>query len=152
MRQDQSGRTKQRLQWAAIPRRYHRFVKFVFVGCLNTVFGYSIFASLYLVGVPPRIAIVLATFIGVFFNFFSTGRLVFKNNSWKRLPSFCVGYAAALGVNLGMADLLIRSGLHPLLVQAMCLPVFVTVAYIINARFVFASAPSVSNQPKAAPR
>jgi putative flippase GtrA len=134
--------------WTAIPRKYRRFVKFVLVGGLNTLFGYSVFAGLYLVGVPPHVAIVLATFIGVSFNFFSTGRLVFENSSWRKLLPFWFGYGVALGINLGMADLLIRAGLNPLLVQCLCLPVVVVVAYVINSRVVFRDTPNVSNQPR----
>lgn len=124
-------------KWELLHHEHSRFLKFLVVGGLNTVFGYGVFAGLYLVGIPPQPAIIIATIVGINFNFFTTGRLVFDSRSLRKLLPFWIGYGVALAVNLIMAEGLLRLGLNPLLVQGLCLPVFVVVAYLINARLVF---------------
>ena len=46
-----------------------RFVKFLFVGGLNTLFGYVVFALLVLAGLEDQTALVIAYFIGVIWNY-----------------------------------------------------------------------------------
>ncbi|NCQ92050.1 MAG: hypothetical protein GPI94_15420 [Microcystis aeruginosa LG13-03] len=55
----------------------HRFVRFLLVGVLNTIFGYSLFAVLILIGLNYKYAVLIGTIQGVLFNFQTTGRLVF---------------------------------------------------------------------------
>ena len=55
----------------------HKFVRFLLVGVLNTLFGYFSFATLIIIGLDYKLAALLATIIGVLFNFQTTGRLVF---------------------------------------------------------------------------
>ena len=55
----------------------HKFAKFLLVGVLNTLFGYFLYGSLILIGLNYKYAVLLATIIGVLFNFQTTGRLVF---------------------------------------------------------------------------
>ena len=54
-----------------------KFVRFLLVGVLNTLFGYFSFATLIIIGLDYKLAALLATIIGVLFNFQTTGRLVF---------------------------------------------------------------------------
>ena len=54
-----------------------QFVRFLLIGALNTIFGYTLFGAIYLTTARPNFAVVAATIFGVVFNFFSTGRLVF---------------------------------------------------------------------------
>ena len=120
--------------------KHQRFLRFLVVGGVNTVFGYSVFALLYLAGLAPQLAIVIATVIGVNFNFLTTGRLVFGNRTWRKLLPFWFGYGVALAVNLFLAELLLRSGVNALLTQALCMPIYVVTAYYVNAHFVFSRA------------
>jgi putative flippase GtrA len=54
----------------------HRFVRFLLVGVLNTIFGYFLYGTLILIGLDYKLAVLLATILGVLFNFQTTGRLV----------------------------------------------------------------------------
>ena len=58
-----------------------RFVRFLLIGVVNTIFGYSIFAAMFLATGQPELSIIVATAIGVLFNFMSTGRVVFGNDA-----------------------------------------------------------------------
>jgi hypothetical protein len=52
-----------------------KLIHFILVGMRNIAFGYAIFAALYLLTRNYSIDIVLATAVGIVFNFFSTRRL-----------------------------------------------------------------------------
>ena len=58
-------------------------IKFILVGGLNTIFGYVIYWGLLQLGFYFTIAAFFSTLLGIIFNFFTTGRLVFnsKNNA-----------------------------------------------------------------------
>lgn len=122
--------------WSA-DSKYSRPMKFLVIGMVNTAFGYSIFAVLYLLTSSHRLAIVVATIVGVVFNFFTTGRLVFQNTSNALMFRFILGYVVSLSANFILLELLVRSGIHPLIAQILCLPPIVVLTYVINARWVF---------------
>lgn len=114
-----------------------RFGRFLVVGAGNTLFGYSVFAILFLLTRQHQLAIVVATIVGAVFNFFTTGRLVFKNrDAWAIVP-FLTGYGVALGCNVLLLEGLVRLGVDALLAQAVSLPLVVITSYLINARLVF---------------
>ncbi len=70
-----------------------RFVKFLFVGLLNTAFGYVMYALFTRLGLPDFLAVLFSTIIGVMFNFKTTGALVFKNQSNRLILRFFGVYA-----------------------------------------------------------
>ncbi|MGI6856921.1 GtrA family protein [Mesorhizobium sp. 1B3] len=117
----------------------HRFSKFILVGLFNTAFGYSVFSFIYVISLNYNIALFLSTVIGTIFNFFTTGRIVFSNRSWRALPPFFLSYCAALALNFVVLNSLVYAGVTPLLAQAAALPVIVITSYMINARYVFRS-------------
>jgi putative flippase GtrA len=59
------------------------FIKYLFIGGVNTVFGYAIYWGLLQLDIHFAIAAFISTVLGTIFNFFTMGRLVFnsKNNS-----------------------------------------------------------------------
>lgn len=115
----------------------NRFVRFLIVGGINTAFGYGVFAVAYAIANSHHLAIVIATAVGVAFNFFTTGRVVFGNRSAGAALPFVLGYGMVLIFNLLLADLLIAAGLGALPAQAVALPFVVVASYFINARLVF---------------
>lgn len=118
-----------------------RFIRFVLVGGLNTAFGYGLFAILLLVSGSHRLALLGATIIGVLFNFLTTGRLVFGNSRWRRLPLFVGVYALVFALNLGALDMLVASGVAPLLAQLLVLPACVVISFLLNSLLVFRKTP-----------
>lgn len=114
-----------------------RMLRFLIVGGINTVVGYTLFVMFYLLTYRPNLSLVAATVIGVLFNFFSTGRIVFANRSWRALPGFVMAYGVALAMNAVTLNLLLHVGVATLIAQAISLPVVVLVSYLINSRLVF---------------
>lgn len=114
-----------------------RFAKFLVVGGINTLIGYAIFAALILAGLPTPAAAIVGTILGVVFNFFSTGGIVFKNQAARLLPRFIAVYAVQMGLNVGALRLLENAGLHPLVAGALVLPPLAVFTYFALRAFVF---------------
>jgi putative flippase GtrA len=126
----------QPVAWLRKPE-LRRFVRFLFVGGLNTLVGYLIFAALILVGLPVAAAVVFGTILGVLFNFFSTGAVVFQNASGRLLPRFLGVYVAQMGLNIAAMTGLESAGVHPLVAGAFVLPPLAVFTYFAMRRFVF---------------
>ena len=118
-------------------RRYDRVLRFLLVGALNTAVGYGLFAVIFLTTERHRLAIVLATVLGVIFNFFTLGHIVFDNLSRRTLLPFALGYVVTLSVNIAVIEVLLDLGMHALVAQALMLPFIALMVYSINAKLVF---------------
>jgi len=118
-------------------RQPPRFAKFVVVGCVNAVVSYSTFGLALFLTHADNLSVVISWCVGIAFNFFSTGRLVFGNRDLSRAGPFVLSYAVCMGVNLALINALHVVGLGGLIAQAICLPVVVVVSYVINSRLVF---------------
>jgi putative flippase GtrA len=120
-----------------VPRS--RFVRFLLVGGLNTLFGYSLFALFAWFGLPYPVAIGLATLAGITFNFQSTGRLVFGSAPWSRLARFAGVYALVYTLNVGAVAVLHHLGLNIYLANALVLLPLAMIAYMLQRTFVFSA-------------
>lgn len=112
-------------------------MRFLFVGGLNTLVGYALFAGFIWLGMPYPGAIALATVLGVAFNFQSTGRLVFGGASMARLYRFLAVYALVYVLNVTAVALLSRTGLHVLLANGLVLLPLALLSFVLQRRFVF---------------
>lgn len=113
-----------------------RFVRFVGVGALNTAFGYLLFAALIFIGLGSGLALAAATVIGVALNFLTTGRLVFGNRDYRRLPRYLGVYAMQFLVNWSALRLLEQS-MSPLLAQLILVGPMAMLTYLLMAKLVF---------------
>lgn len=76
------------------------FIKFILVGILNTLWGYFVYALLLYLGIHYSFAVIVATILGILFNFKTTGVLVFKNHNNTLLFKFLIVYAIICVLNL----------------------------------------------------
>jgi putative flippase GtrA len=118
---------------------HFQLIRFLMVGGLNTVFGYTLFAILTYVGVVYPIAIALATIGGVLFNFHSIGKLVFNGAPRSRFWRFVAVYCIVYGVNLGGVHLLLKATHNVYIANAVLLVPLSLLAFFLNRRFVFKS-------------
>lgn len=117
-----------------------RFIKFILVGIINTIFSYSVYALFIYLKMHYSLAALFGTILGVLFNFKSTGRYVFKVENNAVLARFIgvyiityVLYVVALGIfNFFRFDLY-WAGL------LMILPLSL-VSYVLQSRYVFKEA------------
>jgi putative flippase GtrA len=55
-----------------------RLFRFFLIGLLNTIFGYAIFSIVLFFNISHTIALLIATFLGLIFNYFSYLKYVFR--------------------------------------------------------------------------
>ena len=113
------------------------FYKYLLIGGVNTVFGYCVFAFLLFFGIHYSLAVLVATILGILFNFQTYGRFVFKNHSWNLLGRFVFVYTIIYLANITLLlafDLLV-SNLY--ISGAMTTPVIAYLGYILNKRYVW---------------
>ncbi|MGE5472456.1 MAG: GtrA family protein [Bacteroidota bacterium] len=115
----------------------HRFVRFVLVGLVNSIFGYGIFAILLYAGLHYSLALLLATILGVLFNFKSTGSLVFGSHDNRLIFRFVGSYVVVYFFNYMGIEALSRLGVIPYIGGAILVLPMAVLAFLINKRFVF---------------
>ncbi|MEZ5779732.1 MAG: GtrA family protein [Paracoccaceae bacterium] len=120
-----------------------RFVKFLFVGVLNTIFGFAAYALfLKLLHFPPQVALALSYVLGVLWNYGTHARIVFKSQGFRRLPIYAGAYGVLYVLNAGALSLVLKSGLAPLGAQAvlvlpMAMLAFVLISLVLTGRLPF---------------
>ena len=114
-----------------------RFIKFLFIGLVNTLFGYTIFALLLFLGLDYRVALLIATVCGVLFNFKTTGTLVFKKKSNRLIVRFIMVYLLTYLLNIGALQIVNYLGISLLMSQAILLLPLALISYFLNKNFVF---------------
>jgi putative flippase GtrA len=115
-----------------------QFARFLFVGAVNTLFGYAVFAGLVLAGMAPMPALVITYVVGVIFNFFTTRRFVFAAPAaagafWRFVAAYLVIYA----FNVALYQLVAATGASALVTQAVCLPVVAVFSFLLFKLHVF---------------
>jgi len=113
-----------------------QFVKFILVGVLNTLFGYSVYSLFVYLNVHYAIASLISTLVGVLFNFKSIGLLVFNNSSNKLLLKFCAVYGVVYLINLFSLSIL-KNYFNLYVSAAMLVLPLALVSFFLNRKFVF---------------
>lgn len=114
--------------------QFHRYLA---VGLLNTLFGYGIFALLNYLGLGYPVALLLATVLGVLFNFKSIGILVFESRNNGLIFRFIAVYVVIYLLNLLGLKLLSVAHVNVYIAGAILLPLMAAVGFLVNKRFVF---------------
>jgi putative flippase GtrA len=114
-----------------------QFLRFLVVGGINTVFGYSLFAVFVYIGFTYPYAIALSTIGGVLFNFHSVGRLVFSHAPKSRFLRFVGVYVVVYLVNLAGVRELLGFGLGVYIANAIMLIPLSVLAFVLNRKLVF---------------
>jgi putative flippase GtrA len=114
-----------------------RFVRFLLVGGINTLFGYGVFAALILLRVPYALAALVSTVAGILFNFKSYGTLVFGSRDNRLIFRFFAVYGVCY--LLGLVPLAWAKAHHMnlLVVAAVMLVPMAAVSFVLNRTFVF---------------
>ncbi|PWV42122.1 polysaccharide biosynthesis protein GtrA [Achromobacter xylosoxidans] len=107
------------------------------VGTLNTAFGYGCFALLMWLGMHYTAALLLATVVGVLFNFKTLGKLVFGQQGAQRLWRFVATYAICYGFNLALVKLFLLLGIGAYVGGALALVPVALLSFYLNRIFVF---------------
>ena len=115
----------------------HRFVKFLGVGGLNTLFGFAVYTLFALTELSTFMVLIVSTLASITFNFFTMGGLVFRELGLVRVPRFLISYAVIFIINLELIERL--SPVYGGRIWAMAIIVLpmALLSYFIQAWFVF---------------
>lgn len=114
-----------------------RFGRFLVAGMLNSAVGYGLFAGLVLLDLPPEAALLVATVLGVFFNFATTSHFVFGNRDRRRLLRFVALYGVVYLLNAAALRGLTLLTVPALLAQLLLLPLAAVITFVALRSFVF---------------
>lgn len=115
-----------------------RSLRFLLAGGLNTLFSLAVYITLAVTALPTWAILIIATSLGIAFNFTTTGGFVFRDLGIGRLPRFVLTY---LGVLFTYWTLIDR--LSPIVggrARAMLMVVgpVAVITYVVQKQFVFA--------------
>jgi len=114
------------------------FVKFLFVGGINTIFGYVLFCGVVAVLKNMYISVFVATVIAVLFNFKTYGKLVFKSKDNSKIFRFFGVYLFTMSVQMGLLKLLALAGIaNPYVAGGMLMIPMAVLSFFLMRKFVF---------------
>lgn len=113
------------------------FIRFLFVGAVNTLFGYGVYYLARLISHSDAISLIFANVLGVLFNFNTLGKIVFKNHELKLIFRFFLVYAIIYVVNLSALKIMNYFGLESIIGQAFLVIPIALLSYILNKILVF---------------
>ncbi len=96
-----------------------RFIRFIVVGLVNTCFSFSAYAISTYCGAPTGLAVLIANVLGVFFNFKTTGRFVFRIKDHRLIPRFIGVYILTYFIGVAGIKVLLSWGINRYLAGAM---------------------------------
>ena len=114
-----------------------QFLRFVLVGGLNTAFGVGVYCLAIFIGFPYFVATLVSNVLGVFFNFLTTGNLVFRNGNPRLIFRFVACYVAIYFVNTIVVKFLLINNLNSYWAGILATPVVALCSYFLLKQFVY---------------
>ncbi len=115
----------------------HVFIRYLLVGGLNTVFGYSVFAILIFMGCHYSVALFFATVAGVFFNFKTIGIFVFRKSDRRLIWRFLAVYGVLYPVNVFLVFILLPLLHNVYAANALAVIFNAALGFCLNRRYVY---------------
>lgn len=116
-----------------------QFLNYLVVGVFNTLFGYFVFACLIYLGLHYSFALLIATVLGVLFNFKTLGRFVFNRTEITFIWKFIGVYGFLYGVNVLCVFCFMMYVHNVYLANALTLGIIALLGFYLNRRFVYAN-------------
>jgi len=115
----------------------NKFVRFLFVGGLNTMLNYGIYALLIYLGFSYSLAITVAFIAGLMINFKTQGRFVFNSRSNRPFLLYVASWLGIYFVNLWLLGILIANGIDSYLAGALMIPPIAVLSFFVLKYAVF---------------
>ena len=126
-----------------------RFVRFIIIGALNTLFSYALYSFLLFVGMDYRLAKIISTILGIIFNFFTTGRIVFENKDNALIFRFILVYAFTMTLDvLFLKRLVAGLNINEYLAGALTTIPIALLSFFLNSVFTFKTISLSKKTPK----
>jgi putative flippase GtrA len=121
----------------SINAKHLLLARFLVVGVLNTLFGLAVYTGLIMLGLPISVGIIGGNIAGIFFNFVTTGHLVFLDATLARFPRFVLAYLLLFCCNYALLRVLMMAGLGKIVGQIVVTPVMALLSFYLMSSFVF---------------
>ena len=127
-----------RFLWGIFKKIDEKFFKFLFVGFLNTIVSYLLYAFFVTIGLIPNLALFFQYILGVLWNFKTTGIIVFKNHDNKLIFKFIGTYIITFFINsLFLNILAVQLKLNEYLSQAILVLPVAVLSFLLFKFWVF---------------
>ena len=113
------------------------FFRFLAVGLLNTIFGYSFFAIFIFLNFNYALALALGTIIGILFNFKTVGIIVFKSHNNGLIIKFFAVYCIVYLFNLVGLRIFNVYHIKNYVAGAILILPAAVIGFLLNRMFVF---------------
>ncbi len=114
------------------------FIRFLFTGALNTLFGYLVYVFFYWVFKDKTVALIFDYMLGIIFNFKSYSILVFNSGNNRRIIRFIAVYILSFVLNYYSLVLFCDIWkIHPYIGQIIALMYVPVVLYFLLKYYVF---------------
>ena len=121
-----------------LSRFERKFVKYLFVGFMNTVFSYMVYAICVTILSRPTLSLAISYVIGILFNFQTTGRIVFKDKNNTLIFKFFLSYLTTFFINRYFLDTLVSTfHVDKYLSQAVLVFPIAMISFLLLKHFVF---------------
>ena len=114
-----------------------QILNFLWVGGLNTLVGYALYAFFIFLDIRFFLALLLATGLGVVFNFFTIGRIVFKQSNSKLFFKFTAMYIFLYFLGLLFIQILKKFHINLYLSGFISVITLSMLSFTLNKYFVF---------------
>ena len=114
-----------------------KFIKFLFVGSVNTVFGYLMYVIFITMPIPRIVALLCSYIAGVLWNFKTTGNVVFKSNDNRLIFRFVFSYIVVFFINYAALVVLLNLNMNKYLAQFLLVFPVAMISFTLFRLFVF---------------
>ncbi|MFH1968366.1 MAG: GtrA family protein [bacterium] len=116
-----------------------QFICFLFIGGINTLFGYGFFSLFLFLGLHYSIAALFGTILGILFNFKTTGIFVFRSHNNLLIYKFFAVYVAIYFFNVVGLYLFDMVYIRAYVAGAILILPMACLSFVLNKKFVFKS-------------
>ena len=114
-----------------------RFIRFLFIGGLNTLFGYGVFSLMIYLGLHYTLSALLSTIAGIIFNFHTVGSIVFNDRRYSLLARFILVYFIGYGLNVFGIHFLMKYFNNEYISAAILVMPLAVIMFSLHRKFVF---------------
>lgn len=114
-----------------------KFVRFLIVGFINTIFGYGLFSFFIWIGLHYSLSAFFSTILGVLFNFKTISTLVYDSHDNSLIVRFFGVYGIIYILNITGLYLLNLYGLNAYISGAVLILPLTVISFLLNKKLVF---------------
>lgn len=114
-----------------------RFVRFLITGVINTLFSLSIYWALVYLEVHYSVAMLVSNTLGILFNYKTTGKLVFENDSNRLLIRFFLVNLVIYLLSVAILKILFAVGIDKYIGAVFMAPPMAIISFLLSKHYVF---------------